>query len=116
LADDWFFLRDKSEEPGRGEDYGARLFRYRRPGADGRHRAREFHYQMAEYWIREYHLDGFRLDEFRGIDNWEFIQTFTEKAKAINEHVFPNRPFLVVAEDSWRRIAIVKDQNTNPNS
>jgi len=115
LAEDWFFLRDKSEEPGRGEDYGARLFRYRKPGPDGRYRAKEFHYQAAEYWIREYHVDGFRLDEFRGIDHWEFIQTYTEKARAINNQFFPNRPFLVIAEDSWRRTAIVKNQSNNPN-
>ncbi|PLS78588.1 MAG: hypothetical protein CYG59_17725, partial [Chloroflexi bacterium] len=64
LAGDWFFLRDSSEEPGRGENWGGRWFRYRQPAADGHYPAREFHYQMAEFWVREYHIDGFRIDEF----------------------------------------------------
>lgn len=115
LADDSYFLKSRDEEPGRGEDYGARLFRYRRPDSDGRYRAREFHYQAAEYWIRDYHIDGFRLDEFRGIDHWEFIQTYTEKASAVFQDCFPDRPFIVIAEDSWRRPAIVKNQSSNPN-
>jgi 1,4-alpha-glucan branching enzyme len=59
LADDWFFLRDGSEEPGRGENWGGRLFRYRRPASDGHHPAREFRYQMAEFWVREFHIDAF---------------------------------------------------------
>jgi 1,4-alpha-glucan branching enzyme len=115
LAYDWYFLRNRDEEPGRGEDYGARLFRYRQPGPDGQFWAREFHYDMAEFWISNYHIDGFRIDEFRGIDHWEFIQTFSEKASATQNTLFPERPFAVIAEDSWRRTEIVKNLNTNPN-
>lgn len=115
LAYDWFFLRNRDEEPGRGEDYGARLFRYRKPGPDGQYWARNFHYDMAEFWIRNYHIDGFRIDEFRGIAHWEFIQTYTEKATMVQQSLFPERPFVVIAEDSWRRTDIVKDKSTNPN-
>ncbi|ALP53262.1 hypothetical protein Tel_08895 [Candidatus Tenderia electrophaga] len=115
LAESWFFLNSRDEEPGRGEDYGARLFRYRSPGADGRYWAREFHLQMADYWIGHYHIDGFRIDEFRGIDHWEFIQSFTEHAWASHHNLFPHRPFLVIAEDSWRRAVITKPTSTNPN-
>jgi 1,4-alpha-glucan branching enzyme len=114
LADDLYFLRKRDEEPGRGEDYGARLVRYRRPAPDGSHPAREFHYAMAEHWIREYHIDGFRIDEFRGIDNWEFVQAFREHAERAFRTAFPDRPFLVVAEDSWRRAEITKAKPTNP--
>ncbi len=115
LAESWFFLNSRDEEPGRGEDYGARLFRYRATGGDDRFWAREFHYRMAEYWISQYHIDGFRIDEFRGIDHWEFIQSFTEHAWQVHNNLFPNRPFQVIAEDSWRRSIITKDAATNPN-
>jgi len=115
LAEDSYFLKSGDEEPGRGQDYGARLFRYRRADTDGKYRAREFHYQTAAYWIQHYHIDGFRLDEFRGIDHWEFIQTYTEKARATFRANFPGRPFIVIAEDSWRRAEIVKNKASHPN-
>lgn len=115
LADDWFFLLKGDEEPGRGEDWGGRLFRYRRPAADGQFPARTFHYDAADWWIREYHIDGFRIDEFRGIDHWEFIQTFKDRAAASFRQLFPGRPFLIIAEDSWRRAQITQDRPDNPN-
>jgi 1,4-alpha-glucan branching enzyme len=119
LADDWFFLppgeAGRAEEPGRGDDYGARLFRYRRPAPDGSFPAREFHYALAEFWVREYHVDGFRIDEFRGIDHWEFVQAFRDRAWGAHRALFPDRPFLVIAEDSWRRTQIVHDDPANPN-
>lgn len=114
LAESWFFLNNRDEEPGRGEDYGARLFRYRATGGDDRYWAREFHYQMAEYWIEQYHIDGFRIDEFRGIDHWEFIQNFTDHAWHVHNKLFPSLPFIVIAEDSWRRAVITKNTHTNP--
>ena len=114
LAFERYFLRRRDEEPGRGDDYGARMFRYR--GAEpGSFPAREFHFRMAAFWIEAYHVDGFRLDEFRGIDNWEFIQQFRDKAWAAFRRLFPDRPFIVIAEDSWRRAIVAQDAGTNPN-
>jgi 1,4-alpha-glucan branching enzyme len=113
LAFDWFFLRDKTEEGDR-EDWGGRLFRYRTRAGDGSYAARELHYRTAEFWIREYHVDGFRIDEFKGIDHWEFVQTFRDRAWAAHRALFPDRPFLVVAEDSWRRAAAAQARPTNP--
>jgi 1,4-alpha-glucan branching enzyme len=115
LAFDRYFLRRRDEEPGRGDDYGARMFRYRRAEPDGSFPAREFHFRMAAFWIEAYHVDGFRLDEFRGIDNWEFIQQFRDKAWAAFRRLFPDRPFIVIAEDSWRRAIVAQDAATNPN-
>lgn len=112
---DSYFLHNRSQEPGRGDDYGAKMFRYRTRGADGTYSARQFHFRMAEFFIREYHADGFRIDEFRGIDHWEFIQAFRERAWRIQQAHFPGRPFLVVAEDSWRRSVITHDNPSNPN-
>jgi 1,4-alpha-glucan branching enzyme len=118
LADDVYYL--PIEGPGRWEEgdrpgYGGRIFRYARPAPDGAHPAREFHYRMAEFWVREYHVDGFRIDEFKGINNWEFVQTFRERAWAEHDRLFPGRPFLVIAEDSWRRAVITVDDPDNPH-
>ena len=112
---DSYFLKNGDEEPGRGDDYGAKLFRYRSRGTDGAYSARQFHFRMAEFLIREYHADGFRIDEFRGIDHWEFIQEFRDRAWRIHQAHFPGRPFIVIAEDSWRRAVITHDDPWNPN-
>jgi hypothetical protein len=82
---------------------------------DGRYPAREFHLAVADHWIEQYHVDGFRIDEFKGINNWDFVQEFRERAWATHQTAFPGRPFIVVAEDSWRRSEATRDEPTNPN-
>ena len=62
--------------------------------------AREFLCEMAEFWVSEYHVDGFRIDDFVDINNWDFVQAFRDRATAKSRGLFPERPFLVVAEDS----------------
>jgi 1,4-alpha-glucan branching enzyme len=105
LAFDWYFLRSGSEE--RDPDgnprpaWGGDIFRYRSVGA-----ARAFHLAMVEFFIREYHIDGFRIDEFKGIDNYEFVQDFTDHAHDVHREAFPDRPFTIIAEDTKRRAAI----------
>jgi 1,4-alpha-glucan branching enzyme len=110
LAFDWFFLRDGSEEPdSKGNPrpaWGGDILRYRTPRGGVFH-ARNLQYDVASFFITEYHVDGFRLDEFKGIDNYEFIQTFTERAHAVHHRLFGgSRPFLVIAEDSGRRAQV----------
>ena len=110
-----YFLSTDDEERGhRGEDYGAQLFRYW-PDENGDTPARSFQLRMASHLIREYHADGFRIDEFKGINNWEFIQQFREHAWSTHQQYFPGRPFLVIAEDSWRRSVITQPFPHNPN-
>ena len=111
-----YFLDDNDEERShRGEDYGAQLFRYW-PDEQEQTPAREFHFHMADYLIAEYHVDGFRIDEFKGINNWEFIQQFRDRSWNTQQALFPERPFIVIAEDSSRRAVITHDSNYNPNS
>ena len=112
LADEWYYLKKGStEENSNGverNDYDGRLFRYATP-VNNAYLAREFQYTMAEFWIREYHVDGFRIDEFKGINNWDFLQTFRDRAWKEHDRLFANRPFIVIAEDSWRRPQITND-------
>jgi 1,4-alpha-glucan branching enzyme len=116
LAYDRYFLKkDRKEEEPEREDYGGRRFRYRDPAPDGTFPAREFHFAMAEFWIETYRIDGFRIDEFKGINHWEFIQQFRDRAWAAFRRRFPDRPFIVIAEDSWRRAVVTQDAGTNPN-
>jgi len=110
LAFDWFFLRDGKEEPDANGNprpaWGGDIFRYRTERG-GRFHARELQYEVARFFITEYHIDGFRLDEFKGIDNYEFIQTLTERAHNAHHRIFGGkRPFIVIAEDSARRAEV----------
>jgi 1,4-alpha-glucan branching enzyme len=114
VARERYFLRTPDDEPGRGDAYGGDMFRYRQQ-VDGRHWARQLHFDVARYLIDEYHVDGFRIDEFRGIDNWEFVQEFRDAAWDAFRARFPDRPFIVIAEDSWSRSAIVRPDAGNPN-
>ncbi|HVN17652.1 MAG TPA: alpha-amylase family glycosyl hydrolase [Dongiaceae bacterium] len=104
LAPDWYYLKDgpDREEPER-DRWGGRAFKYSIPSLNGEYLAREFHYAMGEFWIREYHIDGFRIDEFKGINNWDFIQEFRNHVWDEHDRLFSSRPFTVIAEDSWRR-------------
>lgn len=114
LAYDMFYLAHGGEEPDPNgdwrNDWGGRLFRYREP-RHGAFLARDFHFGMAEFWIGEYRIDGFRLDEFKGIDNWDFLRDFRARAWAQQQRRFPGRPFIVIAEDSWRRAQITHGEN-----
>lgn len=110
-----YFLSNEDEERShRGEDYGAKLFRYW-PDGNGQTPARDFQLRMAGYLISEYHADGFRIDEFKGINHWAFIQQFRDHAWHVHHQAFPGRPFLVIAEDSWRRAVITHQRGENPN-
>jgi 1,4-alpha-glucan branching enzyme len=105
-AYDMYFV---DSQPGR-DGWGGKLFRY-----DNAVAAQEFHCTMADFWIREYHVDGFRLDEFKSINHWAFVQTFREQAWTSHQALFPGRPFIVIAEDSNRRFEITRDDPHHPN-
>ena len=112
LAGERFFLHP-DEDPER-PSWGGRRFDFDE-SVDGYHPAREFIYRMAEFWISEYHVDGFRLDEYKGMAHPEFVQGFRDRAWAAHQDLFPDRPFIVIAEDSWGRTGIVHDREDNPD-
>ena len=110
LAPLWFY------EPGSAgrQDWGQNLFRFNTPSYDNYYAAREFLCEMAEFWVSEYHVDGFRIDDFADINNWDFVQEFYNRATAKSQSLFPGKPFLVVAEDSSRRFEITENDECNP--
>jgi pullulanase/glycogen debranching enzyme len=86
-------------------DYSQVLFQFNTPSYDTYFAAREFLYQMAEFWVTDYHIDGFRIDDFADIQNWAFGQTFRKRALAANAASFAEKPFIVIAEDTRRNFA-----------
>jgi 1,4-alpha-glucan branching enzyme len=108
LAYDWFFLPKPQQEESRGNDWGSAMFRFVKQMGGAWH-AREFHYAAAEFLIEQYHVDGFRIDEFRGINNWDFIEEFRNRAAAAHARRLPGRPFVVIAEDSAQETKAVRE-------
>jgi 1,4-alpha-glucan branching enzyme len=107
LAKEWYFIDNPADE-GRDNDWGGKCFRFASEAPPGQFSAREFLYEMARFWIREYHVDGFRIDEFKGIQNWDFLQEFSEVARREHSLTFPGRPFIVIGEDSARRAEVTQ--------
>ena len=46
------------------QDFGQHLFRFNTLSDDGSFAARDFLLYMGEFWTSEYHIDGFRIDDF----------------------------------------------------
>jgi 1,4-alpha-glucan branching enzyme len=109
-----YFLSGSDDEAHGRNGYGGNLFRYR-PDENNQTPTWEFQFQMADYLITEFHADGFRIDEFKGINHWEFIQQFRDHTWHTHQQAFPGRPFIVIAEDSWRRAIITHRRAENPN-
>ena len=60
------------------QDWGQDLFRFNTPSDDGTFAARDFLLYMGDFWTREYHVDGFRVDDFADIRSWDFMQEFRD--------------------------------------
>jgi pullulanase/glycogen debranching enzyme len=109
-AANWFSVKGGTD--GR-QDFGQVLFRFKDVSYGNYFAAREFLYQMAAYWVTEYHIDGYRIDDFADIQNWEFGQAFRKVALTASAANFPNKPFIVIAEDSGRNFASTDDTAYN---
>jgi glycosidase len=84
------------------QNFGQHLFRFNTLSDDGTFAARDFLLYLGEFWTREFHVDGFRIDDFTDIRNWTFMQQFRACTLAAAQAVTPDKPFLVIAEDSRR--------------
>jgi 1,4-alpha-glucan branching enzyme len=56
--------------------------------------ARKYIRDMVHYWMEEYHIDGFRYDAARQIENYDFMHEIT----AVAQDVAKMKPFYNVAE------------------
>lgn len=110
LAQPWF---NTPSTPAR-QDWGQELFLFDAPSCDSYYAAREFLCEMAEFWVSEYHIDGYRIDDFADINNWDFVQEFHDRATAKSQLLFPTKPFWVIAEDSNRRFVTTGNDLNNP--
>jgi 1,4-alpha-glucan branching enzyme len=54
-----------------------------------------FALETVEFWVREYHIDGYRLDATAPIDNFDIVRKVRERARA----VAGGKPMYVVAEE-----------------
>ena len=84
------------------QDFGQHLFRFNTLSDDGTFAARDFLVYMGEFWTSEYHIDGFRIDDFADIRNWDFMQEFRARTFTAANAVTPGKPFIIIAEDSRR--------------
>jgi 1,4-alpha-glucan branching enzyme len=110
LAQAWF---NTPSTPAR-KDWSQELFLFDTPSYDSYYAAREFLCEMAEFWVSEYHIDGYRIDDFADINNWDFVQEFHDRATAKSLSLFPTKPFWVIAEDSNRRFVATGNDANNP--
>jgi hypothetical protein len=44
------------------------------------------------------------------INNWDFVRAFREPAWTVQRRLYPDRPFIVIAEDSQRKTIITQNQ------
>jgi glycosidase len=112
LAPEWFY---EPSVPGGRNGWGQDLFHFNTPSYGNYFAAREFLCEMAEFWVTEYHVDGFRIDDFVDIANWDFVQAFRDRATSASQTAFPGKPFVVVAEDTNREFVTTGSDPTNPN-
>lgn len=110
LASQWYH---EASSAGR-QDWGQDLFHFSSPSYGSYFAAREFLCEMAEFWVSEYHVDGYRIDDFKDINNWDFVQEFHDRATAESNSLFPGKPFLVVAEDTNRDFVATSSGPNNP--
>lgn len=110
LASQWYL---EASSAGR-QDWGQDLFHFSSPSYGSYFAAREFLCEMAEFWVSEYHVDGYRIDDFKDINNWDFVQEFHDRATTESNSLFPGKPFLVVAEDTNRDFVATSSGPNNP--
>jgi 1,4-alpha-glucan branching enzyme len=112
LAQSWF---NAPSTPGR-DDFGQELFLFDTPSSGTYFAAREFLCEMAEFWVAEYHIDGYRVDDFKDINDWDFVQEFHDRALKRSLSLFPTKPFWVIAEDSDGRFVTTENAPDNPKA
>src|SRR6185295_2414487 len=74
--------------------FGSTLLRYTRPlpdeaydpiggGATREAPARALLYSYITRWMRDFRVDGIRMDTVENVSNWEFIQAYKDRARLL---------------------------------
>lgn len=105
--------------------FGSSLFRYASfsEGYDpvsGKKRfinpARQLMITAMLRWMKDFQVDGLRLDSVENIANWDFVQAFKQKARDAWKARFPQQPdeadarFLVVGEELQEPMELLQQQ------
>jgi pullulanase len=69
--------------------------------------AQQFLLAHLEHWMREYHIDGVRMDSVENVANWDFVGNFTNRGRDLWRERWnaqglgsdPDSRFLVVGEE-----------------
>ena len=69
--------------------------------------ARQFLLAHLEHWMREYHIDGIRMDSVENVANWDFVGSFSNRGRDLWRERWnaqglgsdPDSRFLVVGEE-----------------
>jgi 1,4-alpha-glucan branching enzyme len=69
--------------------------------------ARQFLLAHLEHWMREYHIDGIRMDSVENVANWDFVGSFSNRGRELWRERWnaqglgsdPDSRFLVVGEE-----------------
>jgi pullulanase len=74
------------------DGFGSTLFRYARfvnvydpiSGATASiSPARQLMYSYITRWMRDFHVDGIRMDSVENVSNWDFVQGYKDRARAL---------------------------------
>ena len=105
--------------------FGSTLFRYARPvngydpisGAQTSiYPARQLMYTYLTRWMRDFHIDGIRIDSVENVSNWDFVQGFKDLARQLFEErcaaqgmstAEADERFLVVGEELTEPMALL---------
>jgi glycosidase len=87
--------RSTPGHPQARDAFGSTLFRYTRPLAgtfydpeSGNDQpalvpARQHMYTQLTRWMTDFHIDGVRMDSVENVANWDFVQGFKDRARAL---------------------------------
>jgi len=85
----------RNSRPNHGfrDGFGSILWRYAKPvhgydpisgvARDGIYSARQFMLTYITRWMKDFHVDGIRMDSLENVANWDFIQAFKNCARQL---------------------------------
>ena len=101
--------------------FGSTLFRYARlvNGYDpisgvqtSIYPARQLMYTYITRWVRDFHIDGVRMDSVENVSNWDFVEGFKDRARQLFEERCAAQG--MSAADADERFLVVGEELNEP--